>query len=177
MSLLKVDDIQTTGGAPNRGHIIQVVSATMTELASYSISGMTWTEVTPLTLSITPATSNSKILCMLTMGGMASSTIGQRYGVALRRNSSNITGAINSDGSNHTRASWAHTGRGLGNALEGHPAFNHLDSPATTSSVTYRVMITTEGSYTLYVNRSQSDSNSSSVFRTASSLTLMEVSG
>ena len=96
MSLLKVDDIQTTGGAPNRGHIIQVVSATMTELASYSISGMTWTEVTPLTLTITPASSNSKILCMLTMGGMASSTSGQRYGVALRRNSSNIAVNTNS---------------------------------------------------------------------------------
>ena len=174
MSLLKVDDIQTTGGAPNRGHIIQVVSATMTELASYSISGMTWTEVTPLTLSITPASSNSKILCMLTMGGMASSNSGQRYGVALRRNSSNI--AVNTNSGNYTQASWAYTGRGLGNALEGHPAFNHLDSPGTTSSVTYRVMITTEGSYTLYVNRSQSDSSSSSVFRTASSFTLMEVS-
>ena len=174
MSLLKVDDIQTTGGAPNRGHIIQVVSATMTELASYSISGMTWTEVTPLTLSITPASSSSKILCMLTMGGMASSNSGQRYGVALRRNSSNI--AVNTNSGNYTQASWAYTGRGLGNALEGHPAFNHLDSPGTTSSVTYRVMITTEGSYTLYVNRSQSDSKSSSVFRTASSFTLMEVS-
>ena len=84
---------------------------------------------------------------------------------------------INSDGSNHTRASWAHTGRGLGNALESHPAFNHLDSPGTTSAVTYRVMITTEGSYTLYINRSNSDAASSSVFRTASSLTLMEISG
>ena len=176
MSLLKVDDIQTTGGAPNRGHIIQVVSATMTELASYSISGMTWTEVTPLTLSITPVSSNSKILCMLTMGGMASSTSGQRYGVALRRDSTNI--GVNSDGVNHTRANWAYTGRAIGNAVESHPTFNHLDSPGTTSAVTYKVMITSESTgFYLYVNRSENDSSSSSVFRTASSLTLMEISG
>jgi len=177
MSELRTNRIVPRDGLPagSAGGIIQVKSTTMTNNVSYSISGMTWTEVTPLSLSITPTRSDSKILCMLTMGGMASSTDGQRYGVALRRNSTNI--AINTDSGSYTQASWAYTGRGLGNALEGHPAFNHLDSPATTSSVTYRVMITTEGSYTLYVNRSQSDGNASSVFRTASSFTLMEISG
>ena len=177
MSELRTNRIVPRDGLPSgsAGGIIQVKSTTMTELATYSISGMTWTEVTPLTLTISPTRSDSKILCMLTMGGMASSTSGQRYAVALRRDSTNI--GVNSDGASHTRASWAYTSRGLGNALEGHPAFNHLDSPGTTSAVTYRVMITTEGSYTLYVNRSQSDSSSSSVFRTASSFTLMEISG
>ena len=179
MSELRTNRIVPRDGLPSgsAGGIIQVKSTTMTTTASYSISGMTWTEVSGLTTTITPTRSDSKILIMLTMGGMASNGTGQRWGVALRRNSSNITGAINSDGSSHTRASWAHTGRGLGNALESHPAFNHLDSPGTTSAVTYRVMITTEGSYTLYINRSNSDAASSSVFRTASSLTLMEVSG
>ena len=179
MSELRTNRIIPRDGLPSgsAGGIIQVKSTTMTEVASYSISGMTWTEVGGLTTTITPTRSDSKILIMLTMGGMASSNSGQRYAVALRRDNSNLTAAINSDGSNHTRATWAYTGRGLGNALEGHPAFNHLDSPATTSATTYRVMITTEGSYTLYVNRSQSDSSSSSVFRTASSLTLMEISG
>ena len=179
MSELRTNRIIPRDGLPSgsAGGIIQVKSTTMTEIASYSISGMTWTEVGGLTTTITPTRSDSKILIMLTMGGMASNGNGQRYAVALRRDNSNLTSAINSDGSNHTRATWAYTGRGLGNALEGHPAFNHLDSPATTSATTYRVMITTEGSYTLYVNRSHSDSSSSSVFRTASSLTLMEISG
>ena len=136
MSELRTNRIVPRDGLPSgsAGGIIQVKSTTMTTTATYSISGMTWTEVTPLTTTITP------------------------------------------DGSNHTRACFAHTGRALGNALESHPVFNHLDSPATTSAVSYKVMITTEGSYTLYVNRSQSDSSSSSVFRTASSFTLMEVS-
>ena len=177
MSELRTNRIVPRDGLPSgsAGGIIQVRSTTMTEVASYSISGMTWTEVGGLTTTITPTRSDSKILIMLTMGGMASSNSGQRYGVALRRNSTNI--AVNTNGGNYTQASWAYTGRGLGNALEGHPSFNHLDSPATTSATTYKVMITTEGSYTLYVNRSQSDSSSSSVFRTASSLTLMEISG
>jgi len=177
MSELRTNRIVPRDGLPSgsAGGIIQVKSTTMTTVASYSISGMTWTEVTPLTTTITPTRSDSKILVMLTMGGMASNGNGQRYGVALRRNSQNI--GVNAGGQSHTSASWAYTGRDLGNALEGHPAFNHLDSPGTTSAVTYRVMITTEGSYTLYVNRSNADASSSSVFRTASSLTLMEISG
>ena len=179
MSELRTNRIVPRDGLPagSAGGIIQVKSTTMTTTATYSISGMTWTEVGGLTTTITPTRSDSKILIMLTMGGMSSNGEGQRWAVALRRDNSNITGAINSDGSGHTRASWAHTGRALGNAIESHPAFNHLDSPATTSAVSYKVMITTEGSYTLYVNRSHSDSSSSSVFRTASSLTLMEISG
>ena len=177
MSELRTNRIVPRDGLPagSAGGIIQVKSTTMTTSVTYGpFSGMPWTEVTPLTTTITPTRSDSKILVMLTMGGLSSNGEGQRYGVALRRNSTNI--AVNTNGGAYTKASWAYTGRGLGNALEGHPAFNHLDSPSTTSSVTYRVMITTEGSYTLYVNRSQSDSSSSSVFRTASSFTLMEVS-
>ena len=137
---------------------------------------MPWTEVTPLTTTITPTRSDSKILVMLTMGGLSSNGNGQRYGVALRRNSQNI--GVNAGGQSHTSASWAYTGRDLGNAIESHPTFNHLDSPGTTSTVSYKVMITSESTgFYLYVNRSHNDSSASSVFRTASSLTLMEISG
>ena len=177
MSELRTNRIIPRDGLPagSAGGVIQVKSTTMTTATSYSISGMTWTEVGGLTTTITPTRSDSKILVMMSIGGMASNGSNQRYGVALRRDNTNI--AVNSDGANHTRATTAHTGRALGNALSFHPSFNHLDSPATTSPVTYKVMITTEGSYTLYINRSQDDSSSSSVFRTASSLTLMEISG
>ena len=177
MSELRTNRIVPRDGLPSgsAGGIIQVKSTTMTTTATYSISGMTWTEVGGLTTTITPTRSDSKILVMANIGGISSNGEYQRYAMALRRNSQNI--GVNSDGVNHTRANWAYTGRAIGNALEGHPAFNHLDSPATTSAVSYKVMITTEGSYTLYVNRSNTDSSTSSVFRTASSLTLMEISG
>ena len=178
MSELRTNRIVPRDGLPSgsSGGVIQVKSTTMTTNATYSISGMTWTEVTPLTTAITPTRSDSKILCRVTFGGISSSGEGQRFGAALRRNSTNI--GVNSDGVNHTRANWAYTGRNRGNAFDGHIAFEHLDSPGTTSSVSYKVMLTSEGNgYTLYVNRSQSDASSSSVFRTSCNLTLMEVSG
>tara|TARA_B100001778_G_scaffold147760_1_gene121560 strand:- start:306 stop:839 length:534 start_codon:yes stop_codon:yes gene_type:complete len=177
MSELRTNRIVPRDGLPSgsAGGIIQVRSTTLTTTASYAISGMTWTEVGGLTTTITPTRSDSKILVMANIGGISSNGEYQRYGMALRRNSTNI--GVNSDGVNHTRANWTYYGRNFGNTPDTFAVFNHLDSPASTSAVSYKVMITTEGSYTLYINRSVTDSSSSSVFRCASSLTLMEISG
>ena len=178
MSELRTNRIVPKDGLPSgsAGGIIQVRSTTFTDNATYAISGMTWTEVAGLTTTITPTRSDSKILCMVTIGGIASNGENQRYGMALRRGSTNI-GVNDASGGGHTRANWASRGQNLGNGFGAWVNFNHLDSPASTSQQTYKVMITTEGSYTLYVNRSGGDADSSSVFRTASSLTLMEISG
>ena len=178
MSELRTNRIVPRDGLPSgsAGGIIQVKSTTMTTTATYSISGMTWTEVGGLTTTITPTRSDSKILVMANIGGISSNGEYQRYGMALRRNSTNI--GVNSDGANHTRANWTYYGRNFGNTPDTFAVFNHLDSPATTSAVSYKVMITSESTgFYLYVNRSENDSSSSSVFRTASSLTLMEISG
>ena len=177
-SELRVDKIVPTTGVPTGGGggIVQVKSTTFTDNASYAISGMTWTEVAGLTTNITPTRADSKILCMVTIGAIASNGHNQRFGMALRRNSTNI-GVNDASGGGHTRANWAACGRNTGNIVSNWACFNHLDSPASTSQQHYRIMITTEGSYTLYINRSESDADSSSVFRCASSLTLMEISG
>ena len=178
MSELRTNRIIPRDGLPSgsAGGIIQVRSTTYTENASYAISGMTWTEVGGLTTTITPQRSDSKILCMVTIGAIESNGHNQRFGMALRRNSTNI-GVNTQSGGNHTRANWASRGQNVGNIVSNWACFNHLDSPASTSQQTYRVMITTEGSQTLYVNRSEADASSSSVFRCSSSLTLMEISG
>ena len=178
MSELRTNRIVPRDGLPSgsSGGIIQVRSTTFTDNASYAISGMTWTEVTGLTTTITPKFNTSKILLMLTIGAISSNGHNQRFGMTLRRDSTNI-GVNDASGGGHTRANWASCGRNTGNIVSNWCCFNHLDSPATTSEVSYKVMITTEGSYTLYVNRSESDADSSSVFRCASSLTLMEISG
>ena len=178
MSELRTNRIVPRDGLPSgsSGGIIQVRSTTFTDNASYAISGMTWTEGAGLTTTITPTRADSKILCMVTIGAIASNGHNQRFGMALRRNSTNI-GVNDASGGGHTRANWAACGRNTGNIVSNWACFNHLDSPASTSVQTYRIMITTEGSQTLYVNRSEADASSSSVFRCASSLTLMEISG
>ena len=177
MSELRTNRIVPRDGLPSgsAGGIIQVRSTTFTDNASYAISGMTWTEVAGLTTTITPQRSDSKILCMVTIGAIESNGHNQRFGMALRRGSTNI-GVNTQSGGGQTRANWAACGNNVGNIVSNWACFNHLDSPASTSVQTYKIMITTEGSQTLYVNRSESDADSSSVFRCASSLTLMEIS-
>jgi len=177
MSELRTNRIVPRDGLPSgsAGGIIQVRSTTFTDNASYAISGMTWTEVAGLTTTITPQRSDSKILCMVTIGAIESNGHNQRFGMALRRGSTNI-GVNDASGGSQTRANWAACGNNVGNIVTNWACFNHLDSPASTSVQTYKIMITTEGSYTLYINRSESDASSSSVFRCASSLTLMEIS-
>jgi hypothetical protein len=50
-----------------------------------------------------------------------------------------------------------------------------LDSPATTSATTYKLQVLVNASGTGYLNRTQGDSNAVSTLRTASTITVMEV--
>ena len=57
-------------------------------------------------------------------------------------------------------------------------SFTHMDEPATTSSITYKIQIQCATAGTSYVNRSHRDTNSATNdARLASSITVMEVSG
>ena len=73
MSELRTNRIVPRDGLPSgsAGGIIQVKSTTMTTTATYAISGMTWTEVGGLTTTITPTRSDSKILCMVSIGAVS----------------------------------------------------------------------------------------------------------
>jgi hypothetical protein len=51
-----------------------------------------------------------------------------------------------------------------------------LDSPGTTSAITYSIDVAT-ASGTIGINRSQSDVDTASEARTASTITLMEIAG
>ena len=59
----------------------------------------------------------------------------------------------------------------------GNLSMTHLDSPATTSAVTYGLYHAEEGTNALYVNRSVNDTDNDNFCRVASSITVMEISG
>ena len=124
MSELRTNRIVPRDGLPSgsAGGIIQVKQTVKTD--TFTSSSTSYTDITGLSVSITPTRSDSKILVMLTMGGLSSNGNGQRYGVALRRDSTNI--GVNSDGANHTRANWTYYGRNFGNTPDTFAVFNHL---------------------------------------------------
>lgn len=179
MSTVKCNAIQTTGGKPilnSTGSILQIVQAVKTD--TFSTSNYNWVDVTGLSVSITPFSASSKIMVMSEVKAASSND----YGVLLRltRNNTPIyLGDLN--GSRVQCSSWICTYDSTGtNGYSLVPAsLNFLDSPATTSTLTYRVQLSSYSGVTAYINRSsawQQGGASGYDGCPPSSITVMEVS-
>ena len=129
---------------------------------------------------LTPASTSNKILVMVTANISASEHIQAK----LVRDSTDLF--IGDASSNRTRASYNTFGRvGSGSDLGGTGYFgavpmsvSYLDSPATTSSTTYKIQTNlNSGSWVAYVNRTAEDQDSGSFGRLASSITAYEIAG
>ena len=174
-SQLRVDKIVPVDGVPSGGGggIIQVVSTTFTGTWSGSSGSGTFDNIDDLNTSITPKFNTSKIFVMVNIGQWDSSGLNQRGSIRLVRDSTAI--CVGDSASNRTRSSATTFGQNSNTDLGG-LNICFMDSPSTTSAVTYKVQSQTEGSYTTYINRSASDADSSSISRSASTVTLMEIS-
>ena len=181
MSILKVDEIQDTAGKKilqNTGGILQVVSDTFsgTESSTSLASSGSFTN-SSLSASITPTSSSSKIL-IIAMVNVGGSNAGDGSPILrLVRGSTAI--AIGDSASNRTLATNGRSSDGMGNNTIETGTINWLDSPSTTSATTYTVQFAARGtgSQTAYINRTHNDNNTAEYQRTASCLTLIEVSG
>ena len=136
-SILKVDTIQTTAGAAPTtkdlgfaaGSVIQTVSGAPSSEVSYS----TTTETNVFTLNITPKFNTSKILILANFGLYLNSGAAQERGdFIIRRDTTLIRGRADGGGTGYFRDS-------SGRFKSYMTSFNHLDSPATTSQITYKM--------------------------------------
>ena len=175
-SELRVDKIVPTTGAPTSGGggIIQVVSATKTD--TFSATANQTVDITGLSVTITPKFATSKMLVMYTVN-VGPTEGGYSAGVTLVRDSTEIF--IGDAASNRPRISnfisISNTGGGTDYNMV-NASGQHLDSPSTTSAVTYKMIARNFHSQDLHINRSRIDSDSDVVARAASSITVMEVS-
>jgi hypothetical protein len=158
------------------GTVKQVLSIEMTATGSYSTNGTT--AATPLTLSITPSSTSSRVFITgrIATGGGDTWTGG---GFTIYRNSTNLNNAVN--GTSGTNSGmmmlfW-NPYDGQTNANQKNPyAINHIpisfvDSPNTTSSTTYTVYATGVGGATpVTLNVSYNGS-----MRATSQLIIMEI--
>ena len=141
------------------GGIIQVKQVTTDQQVENAFSS----ETTLLTLAITPTRSDSKILVCVNCCGTGSRGTGTSFSLRIKRGSTRIW-AIGNYG-----------GYATGSGAEAYPSGMYLDSPATTSAVTYTLTGTrTNGSDNCYFNHMDSSGVGS---QAGSSMTLMEVSG
>jgi len=153
--------------------ILQVVSTTKTDTFSASVAAGSFAAVTGLTATITPSSTNSKILIFASVtAGRASAA----DGVSAKLTGGNTSAYVGATvGSRTPSASIAFTTT-VGSTLN----LNYLDSPATIAATTYGVSITfTETGttpVTVYCNRGQNDVNAAYTMSTASTITVMEIS-
>ena len=150
-SKLRVDHIEPVDGIPTGGGggVIQVKSTTFTGTWSGNSGSQTFDNIDDLNTSITPTSISSKILVMLTLGAWDSNGNDQRGGIRLVRDSTAI--CIGDAAGDRTRATCGMLGTNS-NDIESGMSMTFLDSPNTTSAVTYKVQSMTEGNYTTYIN-------------------------
>jgi hypothetical protein len=155
------------------GKVLQVVQTTKTD--TFTLSSATFTDVTGLSVSITPSSASNKILVLvqISYGGA-----GNMYSFAkLIRGSTSIFQG-DSDAADRTEATVPldTTNEANSEASKQHMAFiNYLDSPATTSSTTYKIQIASSDARQSTINRSANDSNNNYDIRSTSSITVMEI--
>jgi hypothetical protein len=158
------------------GKILQVMQSFKTD--TYSQTSQTYTVITGLTATITPTFSTSKILVMAQIGCSAIVTV-DSWAFAVGRGGSVVTASIADAASSRPRGTAvvqvADNTVSTQNSQWTIPIM-YLDSPATTSATTYSIMGRTANGNTLYINRTQSDRDTSNYdARWTSSITLMEI--
>jgi len=174
---LVADSAETTGlkwAAPaGGGKVAQVVSTTLT--STFTVGSDVYTDLTGLSVAITPTAATSKILVMISVSGQ--SNVANNYmHIRLMRGATAI-GNVAAAGSRTTGFGWAASypsASGGGNSIINN-SYNFYDSPSTTSATTYKVQIRGTDGSTIYVNRSYTDTDNSEFLRTASTITVMEV--
>jgi len=149
------------------GAILQVVQATTT--TGVTVASTTWTDTT-LTASITPTSSSNKVLIMIMqefVSTRSSSSVG--IGIRLLRDTTTIWNPV---ASGTGPFMWYTAGGGDSTQeLDGHAIINYLDSPSTTSSVTYK----TQGRPHSSANSGRAIFQYNSTVNSTSTIILMEV--
>lgn len=159
--------LATTGG------ILQVVQTVKTD--AFTTTSPSYVDITGFSVTITPKSTTSKVLILLDMkivnhvqgvslrlqGGNSGNYIGDAAGSRIRA----LTGFHTRDNDGYIQQHYFQTG-GV-----------YLDSPATTSAVTYKVQVAcaSGANNEFNFNRSENDTDTAGFSRPASSITAIEV--
>jgi hypothetical protein len=185
MSQIKVNSLIPVAGVPTGGGggIIKVMSVSDSVRESTGTISVSTSYVdTPFTVDITPASTSNKILISGFFMGEPASNEHQLMFAVKRAISGGATTTIEgaSSGSRGTCISVPNQGY-FGSNDDSTPfnfSFNGLlDSPSTTSAITYTMVVkTATGTFNLNYNKTVSDADNSSHERGLSWITVMEVS-
>lgn len=156
--------------------IIKVYQVVKTD--TFISASTSWVNITGLSLTVTPQRSSSKFLLISDLAMGPNSGAGS-YAQRFAKNDSAITGYIGDAASIRPRAmGGAYGGDTAGPATIINTTKMYVDSPATTSSITYTIQLAGSTTVPGYLNRTQRDADTSGYDpRMASSFTILEIGG
>jgi hypothetical protein len=155
----------SSSGFSYPGAVLQVVQTTKTD--TFSTSSTSKTDITGMSVSITPTNANNKILVVASINYGGND---YNFYCDLLRGATAL--AVPSSGNNPCTISLS----GINTANQWviyNGVIYYLDSPATTSATTYKLQIACQSNGTFYLNRSQRNNSSDSVC--SSTITAMEI--
>jgi len=149
------------------GKILQVVQGTKT--SAFSTSSTSWTTVTGLSASITPSSTSSKILVMCSV------PYSNHSNTAFIRLTRGGTVLLEGDAAGSRTQAMA-ASNDYGSEVNADVfSYTYLDSPATTSSISYYPQVKSDAGATIGVNRTQYDADANYYGRFCSTVTLLEI--
>ena len=186
VSILKTDKIQASHGSTIEipsghvlnapGHVIQTVQAVKTDTTASS--SQSFVDISGLSVSITPASAASKFLITCNFCWGAQNNSSPKFKL-VGGNSGNFIGDA---AGNRVRVAYFAADDYFNGAVNaGHEtafmgAISYLDSPNTTSAITYKLQGETDGNGAFYINRTHADvDDASEGGRSASSITVQEI--
>ena len=181
MSTLYVDTIneKTSGnGIIIPGHVLKIQSTNFN--GHQTIASSSFTEIASLATSITPVSTSSKIYIMIHLVVGDGDDDNYNQFLVKRDIGGSVTNVgVGSSVGSASLVSWQNNGPYTHAIYETHvSSWAYLDSPATTSQVTYKLFARARQSSTrtLYINR-PNDTGDGNRGASSSTLTLMEIGG
>jgi len=163
-------------GVTGVGKVLQVIQTHDITRRSQSISATTTANISGLNATITPSATTSKILVSVRWNGEGSVSDLQDSVFGINRDSTEI-GAAAHAGSRQGGIATISMGYYLSEVTTtpDNCYYEYLDSPSSTSAITYHGTVSPKTAMTLYTNGSVNDTDASHVERVTSTITLWEI--
>lgn len=145
-----------------------LASATKTDTFTSAVAGA-WTDITGLSVAVTPQNTGSKVLVRATINGASDSNCWLR----LVRDATPIGVGASAGSRSQVGSANLYSSAGAGNMIFS-ACMEFLDSPASAASITYKVQFYL-GAGNFYLNRTKDDTDSAATGRSSSTITVMEV--
>ena len=168
------------GIGASAGQVIQVVSANKTDTFTSTATG-SGTDITGVSVNITPSSASNKILVMcavnVAVGGAGEADIlrGLKVVKVISGSTTNSSPVNDNNGSKNNFTVFNQRSVFDKNGVQ-HSTIQYLDSPSTTSTITYKLQFGTGENAqagTIYINRTDADN----YMRGATVITAMEIKG